>query len=78
MTAKKAALVQDVRAVGAREHDDAVGGPEAVHLHKELVERVLALVVAAGEAAAAAGAACGGGGCVACVRRQRGGGLCRV
>jgi hypothetical protein len=47
-------LVQDVGAVGAGEHDNALGGREAVHLHQQLVQRVLALVVAAREAAAPA------------------------
>mmetsp|Transcript_24340 Transcript_24340/g.66060 ORF Transcript_24340/g.66060 Transcript_24340/m.66060 type:complete len:688 (-) Transcript_24340:757-2820(-) len=52
--------VEHVGAVGAREDDDARCGAEAVHLDEELVERVLALVVApAGHVAAAARAAHG-------------------
>ena len=45
--------VEDVRAVGGRHHDDALGGLEAVHLGQHLVERLLPLVVAAAEAGAA-------------------------
>ena len=39
--------VKALGAVGGGEDDDALGGVEAVHLRKELVERLLALVVAA-------------------------------
>mmetsp|Transcript_1957 Transcript_1957/g.4380 ORF Transcript_1957/g.4380 Transcript_1957/m.4380 type:complete len:304 (+) Transcript_1957:1231-2142(+) len=46
--------VEHVGPVGAREDDHAGGGGEAVHLDEQLVERVLALVVAAVEAALAA------------------------
>jgi hypothetical protein len=45
--------VQDVGAVGGRDHDDALGGVEAVHLREHLVEGLLALVVPAAEAGAA-------------------------
>ncbi len=45
--------IENVRAVGRRENDHALVRAEAVHLHKELVERLLALVVAAAEAGAA-------------------------
>src|SRR4029079_5400288 len=45
--------VEDVRAVGGRDEDDVVLHLEAVHLHEELVERLLALVVAAAETGAA-------------------------
>ena len=45
--------VEDVGAVGGRHHHDALGGLEAVHLREHLVERLLALVVAAAEAGAA-------------------------
>ena len=45
--------IEDVGPVGGRDHDDVVLGLEAVHLHQELVERLLALVVAAAEAGAA-------------------------
>ena len=45
--------IEDVGPVGGRDHDDVVLGLEAVHLHEELVERLLALVVAAAEAGAA-------------------------
>ena len=37
----------------ARDHHDALGGLEAVHLREHLVERLLPLVVAAAEAGAA-------------------------
>ena len=45
--------VEDVGAVGRRHDDDALGGVEAVHLREHLVERLLALVVAAAETGAA-------------------------
>ena len=45
--------IEDVGPVGGRDHDDVVLGLEAVHLHQELVERLLALVVATAEAGAA-------------------------
>ena len=45
--------VEDVGPVGGRHHHDALGGLEAVHLGEHLVERLLALVVAAAEAGAA-------------------------
>ena len=45
--------VEDVGPVGGRHHHDALGGLEAVHLREHLVERLLALVVAAAEARAA-------------------------
>ena len=45
--------IEDVGPVGGRDHDDVVLGLEAVHLDQELVERLLALVVAAAEAGAA-------------------------
>ena len=46
--------VQDVRTVGTGQYHHALLAPEPVHLHEELVQRVLALVVAAHHAAAAA------------------------
>ena len=49
-------LVQDLGPVGGRQHHHAVAGLEAVHLGEDLVERLLALVVAAAGEAAAAGA----------------------
>mmetsp|Transcript_52523 Transcript_52523/g.137703 ORF Transcript_52523/g.137703 Transcript_52523/m.137703 type:complete len:564 (+) Transcript_52523:392-2083(+) len=49
--------VEDVHPVGAREDDDARERVEAVHLHQQLVQRVLPLVVAATEAALATSAA---------------------
>ena len=49
-------LVQDVRPVGAAQDDDPCLGAETVHLHQQLVERVLPLIVAASEAAPASGA----------------------
>ena len=45
--------IEDVGPVGGRHHHDALGGLEAVHLRQHLVERLLALVVAATEAGAA-------------------------
>ena len=45
--------VQDVGAVGRGDHDHAEVGFEAVHLDQHLVERLLALVVAAAQAGAA-------------------------
>ncbi len=45
--------VEDVRAVGGGEHDDPALRIEAVHLDEELVEGLLALVVAASKARAA-------------------------
>jgi hypothetical protein len=47
--------VEHLGAVGGREEDDALVGLEAVHLHEELVERLLALLVGA-EHVGAAGA----------------------
>ena len=49
--------VEDLGAVGRRQHDHALGAGEPVHLGEDLVERLLALVVAAERAAAAARAA---------------------
>ena len=48
--------VEDVGPVGGRDHDDVVLRLEAVHLDEQLVERLLALVVAAAEAGAAVAA----------------------
>jgi hypothetical protein len=45
--------VEDVGAVGRGDEDHAGAGVEAVHLHQQLVERLLALVVAAAHAGAA-------------------------
>jgi hypothetical protein len=45
--------VEDVGPVGGRDHDDVVLRLEAVHLDEQLVERLLALVVAAAEPSAA-------------------------
>ena len=45
--------VEDVRPVGGRDDDHSVAGLEAVHLDQQLVERLLALVVAAADARAA-------------------------
>ena len=44
--------IEDVRAVGRGDDDDAVVRLEAVHLHEKLVQRLFALVVAAAEASA--------------------------
>ena len=46
-TGTQQGLVQDLRAVGGGQKDDALGGVEAVHLRQELVQGLLALVVAA-------------------------------
>src|SRR4029079_19555127 len=48
-----ASVGSHVRPVGRGDQDDAFVGLEAVHLDEELVERLLALVVAAAEAGAA-------------------------
>ena len=45
-------IVENIRAVRRRHNDDAVVVPETVHLHEELVQRLLALVMTAAEAAA--------------------------
>ncbi len=45
--------IEHVRPVGGRDDDDAFVGLEAVHLDEQLVERLLALVVAAAETRAA-------------------------
>ena len=50
--------VQNVGAVGGSHHDDAHVGLEAVHLDQHLVERLLALVIAAAQACAALAAYC--------------------
>ena len=50
--------VEHVRPVGGGDQDDAFVGLEAVHLDEQLVERLLALVVAAAEAGAAVTADC--------------------
>ena len=41
--------VEDLGPVSGAEHDDGLGGLEAVHLGEDLVERLLALVVGAGD-----------------------------
>ena len=51
--------VEHVGPVGGGQHDHALGAGEAVHLGQDLVERLLALVVAADRRAAAARAADG-------------------
>ena len=38
--------VEDLRAVGGGEHDDALATREPVHLGENLIQRLLALVVA--------------------------------
>ena len=48
--------IEDVRSVRRRDHDDVGGGVEAVHLGEDLVQRLLALVVAAAETCDAGGA----------------------
>src|SRR5438067_10222 len=45
--------IENVRAVGGRDHDHMGVGLEAVHLDQQLVERLLALVVTAAQAGAA-------------------------
>ena len=49
-------LIEDLRAVGGAEHDHAGARVEAVHLGQDLVERLLALVVAAADVRARRGA----------------------
>ena len=44
--------VKNVRAVGGGDQNHVVGHREAVHLHEQLVERLLALVVTAAHAGA--------------------------
>ena len=51
--------IEHVGPVGGRQHDDAFARVEAVHLGQDLVQRLLALVVAADRAAAPAGPADG-------------------
>ena len=51
-----AARVQHVGTVGGRDQDDAAAHVEAVHLDEQLVERLLALVVATAHAGAAVAA----------------------
>ena len=46
-------LVQNVCPVGGGHHDHALVGTEAVHFHQQLVQGLLALVVAAAQAGAA-------------------------
>ena len=46
-------VVQDVAAVRGRHHDDAAVAFKAIHLRQDLVQRLLALVVAAAHARAA-------------------------
>ena len=48
--------IEDIGPVGGGDQDDAFVGLEAVHLHQELVEGLLALVVTAAEAGAAVAA----------------------
>ena len=48
--------VEHVRTVGGGDQDDAFVGLEAVHLDEQLVQRLLALVIAAAEAGAAVAA----------------------
>ena len=48
--------VEHIRAVGGGDDDDAFVGLEAVHLDQQLVERLLALVIAVAEAGAAVAA----------------------
>ena len=48
----KQSRVQDVRPIGAGQHDDALRRGKAVHLHQQLVQRVLALVITSRKAAA--------------------------
>jgi len=50
-------LVEDVGPVGCRQDDDARVGLETVHLRKQLVERVFALVIRTHVRIAATGAA---------------------
>ena len=45
--------VQNVRSVGRGDDDDALIGLETIHLDKQLVQRLLTLVIAAAKAGAA-------------------------
>lgn len=56
LTRPHQSLVQHIRPVGTRQHNHVCSGGEAVHLHQQLVEGVLSLIVAARKAGAAAGA----------------------
>ena len=51
-------LVQNVGAVGGGHNDDAVVGLEAIHLHQQLVQRLLTFIVTAAEAGTALTAHC--------------------
>ena len=44
-------LVQDVWPVGASQYNNACGGLETVHLHQQLIERVLPLIIPTSKAA---------------------------
>ena len=44
--------IQNVRAVGGSQHNDALGAGEAVHLHQQLVQSLLLFVVSAAQAGA--------------------------
>ena len=50
--------VEDIRAVRRRDDDDALVGRKAVHLDEQLVERLLALIVAATDASATLASDC--------------------
>ena len=45
--------VQDIHPVGGGQHHNALVGAEAVHLHQQLIQRLLTLVMAAAQSAAA-------------------------
>ena len=49
-------VVKDVRSVGAGQHNDALRGGKTVHLHQQLVQGILALIIAPCKPAAAPGA----------------------
>ena len=51
-------LIQDIRAVCGRDNDNALVCTEAVHLHQQLVQRLLTLVVSAAQPCAALAAHC--------------------
>ena len=46
-------IVQNIGAVGGSHHNDALVGPETVHLHQQLVQSLLALIMSAAKTAAA-------------------------
>ena len=52
MACVRSYLIQDIGSVRAGKHDNALRRGKAVHLHQQLIQRVLPLVIAASKAAA--------------------------